>query len=335
MINAQGPLACTGSEAVRYYSLARHALLEGLRLAGVGKGDKVLLPAYICRDLLAPLAMLDATPVWYNVTPDMKPLAAPDSWPEAKVVLAINYFGFPQDLAPFEFYAANTGAVVIEDNAHGFLSRSEDGRWLGCRAGLGLFSIRKTLRIPDGAALKIREEKYLSRLPNQLPFDQPGLNPAQTKKAFLRSTPLLGEVLFRATTRLARLLRKWRTGSITPPSDPTAEREIPAAANPWDGLSRALAGYPLEHEISRRRSLYEAASAAGAKAGVTPVFSMLPEYCAPYGFPFRGSEASVAIMKRFAGNMGLDLVTWPDLPYGLESRAPDYYHNVYLINFLW
>lgn len=121
---------------IRYFSLARHALIEALRVAGVGHGDKVLLPEFLCRDLLASISALGATACWYPIGLDLSPSTPPSTWPDAKVVLAVNYFGFPQKLDVFHQYAANSGAIIIEDNAHGFLSRDENGRWLGARTRL-------------------------------------------------------------------------------------------------------------------------------------------------------------------------------------------------------
>ncbi|MEY4129674.1 MAG: hypothetical protein RIS81_1423, partial [Actinomycetota bacterium] len=38
---------------IRYFSLGRFAIREALSLIGVGAGDSVMLPSYICRDVLA------------------------------------------------------------------------------------------------------------------------------------------------------------------------------------------------------------------------------------------------------------------------------------------
>ncbi len=228
--------AFVGAGQVRYYSLARHALVEALRLAGVREGSRVLLPEYLCRDLMAPLHLLGAVPCWYPVASDMTPATAPADWPLVDVVLAVDYFGFPQDLAPFQAYADRTGAVVIEDNAHGYLSRDLAGQWLGCRTGLGVFSLRKTLRIPDGGALWFGAEYAARELPAQVAFDGTGVNPAQLTKARLRGLPVVGELAYRLSTGLARALRRWRTGSDIPAADPASEQALPAAANPWAGL---------------------------------------------------------------------------------------------------
>jgi hypothetical protein len=329
------PLPLEADRGVRFYSLARHALLQVLKMSGITPGQRVLMPAFLCRDLLAPLARVQATPAWYTVDERLQPVDAPDQWPVAAAVLAVNYFGFPQDLAPFRAYAERTGAVLIEDNAHGFLSRDDDGNWLGLRAPYGVFSIRKTLRIPDGAALRVNDFQVQECLPSQLPFDGPGLNPAQRHKARMRRIPMLGGALLRTSTVLARQVRKLRTGSELPQTDPHSEIELPAGANPWSGLRDALRNVDVDVEIQRRRQAYAACATLAAKTGVDPVFKELPVHCAPYGFPFRSNPTGRQIMQGFADRHGFDLVTWPDLPGAIVEHAPEHYRNVLMINFLW
>ncbi|MBP6621112.1 MAG: hypothetical protein KA194_02335 [Alcaligenes sp.] len=327
--------AFIGEGRIRYYSLARHALVEALRIAGARPGSRILLPEYLCRDLLAPLHILGAVPCWYPVADDMTPATASADWPVADVVLALNYFGFPQNLAPFWAYAERTGAVVIEDNAHGYLSRDQAGQWLGCRTGLGVFSLRKTLRIPDGAALWVGAQFAACRLPLQAAFDGAGVNKAQLTKAQLRCLPVVGELAFRLSIWLARAVRKCRTGSDIPAADPAAEHTLPSAANPWSGLLPALAECTVMAEIERRRIAYVRCAAVGAQVGAVPVFAALPPHCVPYAYAFRGDAAALDAMRHHALRHGFDLMSWPDLPTEVVGQAPKHYQNVFLVNFLW
>lgn len=324
-----------GKGWIRYYSLARHALIDALRMAGVGRGSRVLLPEYLCRDVLAPLTLLGALPRWYEVGPELAPSTIAADWPKADVVLAVNYFGFPQDLQPFFDYAKRTGAVVIEDNAHGYLSRDQNGQWLGCRTSFGVFSLRKTLRIPDGAALWVSACNGEFELPTQCAFDGAGYNLAQLTKARLRRVPAVGEFAYRSTTKLARMLRRWRSGSYIPASDPNSERALPIAANPWAGLLSALTSCDEMAEIQRRRAAYARCAEIGERLGAVPVFSGLPSYTTPYAYAFRGDAVVQAGMHRHAARHGFDLVSWPDLPTEIVGNAPAHYRNVFLVNLLW
>ncbi len=88
-----------------------------------------------------------------------------------KAVIAVNYFGFPQDLEIFSEYCHKFSVKLIEDNAHGYLSANVDGVLLGNRAPLGITSIRKTIRIPDGARLHVSDPQLSELLPHQLSFN--------------------------------------------------------------------------------------------------------------------------------------------------------------------
>ena len=77
------------------FSYARHAFRELLRVMAVGSGDIVYIPSFICRDMLSPINDCGAQVVFYEV--DLKLRAKLKSSVKAKLVLAVNYFGFAQD----------------------------------------------------------------------------------------------------------------------------------------------------------------------------------------------------------------------------------------------
>ena len=58
----------------RYFSLGRFAMRDALRYAEVKPGDIVLLPSFICRDLLSAVAELGAKTHFYNVDQALRPI---------------------------------------------------------------------------------------------------------------------------------------------------------------------------------------------------------------------------------------------------------------------
>jgi dTDP-4-amino-4,6-dideoxygalactose transaminase len=107
------------------FACGREGLAEPLWRAGVVARDTVLLPSFICCSPLASLAALGPSPRFYDVgqdlTTDKKELHRAARG-RARAVVAVYYFGFPQELAPFKDWCVEEGARLIEDNAHGFLS---------------------------------------------------------------------------------------------------------------------------------------------------------------------------------------------------------------------
>jgi len=309
-------------------------LAEALRLAGVGTGDAVTLPAFICRDVLAAVHARGAVARFYQVGADLNLAGPATSLPPCAAVIAVNYFGFPQELTPFQDYCRQTGAVLIEDNAHGLFSRDSSGRFLGTRGDLGIFSLRKTLPLPNGAALVLNGGDF--PLGPQQPFDSGFLPLRYHLKQFARrAAPVVGS---RNLHRLLRLIRWWKqraaAGSATKGNKD--EQSLPEPAYPCAALSRPLTT-DIGQETVRRRALYVWVAEKLREAGlsVTPVFASLPDTVVPYGYPFYADHVTFPKVQAVLGASGLDCVTWPDLPEAVRANAPIHYKTLRFVPFLW
>jgi len=324
----------TQSESVRYYAFARQALVEALRLIGIGSGDEVLVPSLICKDVLASIHTLGATPAFFEVDRNFNPIGL-DQISPSKAILVVNYFGFAQDLSPFNKYCERTGAVLVEDNAHGYLSADPLGVLLGTRAPVGITSIRKTLRVPDGATLTVNSDLFVARLSPQLPFTNKALGARWIMQILLANLgialhlPLID--LLRAPVRWSR---KLKTGSALPVSGSDSEIEhiIPTAPR-QSSMSRIQR---MDHhlELARRRNLYKIASELAVKTSAVPVFNHLPDFCSPYGFPFYGDAETAKKMHVQTRRNGTEVIQWPELPNSVVETAPEHYKNLWLVNFL-
>jgi hypothetical protein len=316
--------------SVRLYGYGRVALAEALRLAGVA-GGRVLMPSFVCRDLLSAVAAAGGEPAFYGVKADLSPQDDPSRWPDARAVLAVDYFGWPQDLAPFEAYARRSGAILIEDAAHALFSRDEKGRLLGTRAPLGILSLRKSLPLPNGGALLANDPALAAKLPPQLPAEVlPGRRPA-LKAAARPFLALFGARATHGGLTAFRALRGDASGHRGP--DPDSERVLPEPAAPCTDLERPLACADPAVEASRRRALWTLCDGLARRAGFDPVFPSLPDGVVPYGYAFRTKDLAAA-RKVFAG-LGLTALPWPDLPSATAGSAPEADKTVALVHFLW
>lgn len=321
-------------KSIRYFRLARHALVAGLELLQLPRGSRVLVPAFICRDLLSSFHALGAEPVFYDVDAELKPILLPDDL-KVGAVLAVNYFGFPQDLTIFEDYCKRGGAYLIEDNAHGFLSAEPDGRMLGARGDIGVFSMRKTFVLPDGAALVVNAGLLQDKLPVQLPILRNGLGIAFWSKRVLSFIQRKFQVPVLAWMQgLVRYIRYMRTGHAITPLAEENEFELPPNPSPHQYSIKAIATVDKMEESKRRRSLYEQFQLKLAEYSITPVFPHLPRNTVPYGFPFYASDENAALVVKMARGAGLDCVRWPDLPRAVALTAPAHYRSLWMINFL-
>ena len=320
--------------ASRYFSLGRWALVDALRACGVGPGDRVLVPGLICREVLASISVIGATPVFYPVSRQLCADLSAAGMGSPRAVIAVNYFGFPQDLTIFRQYCERTGAALIEDNAHGMLSRDSEGRLLGGRGDAGIFSFRKTIAVPDGAALVLTSGSELPPAVRDAPGGQRSPRYA-IKQAFRRVAGRVdpGHVL--EAIGVIRTLRRSITGDAVPVSPPDAETRIPVSRHPGPWVTRPIAVAEPELERRRRRGLYDVAYRIAEKAGAVAVFSRLPPNAVPYGLPFFAPPAHALRIAAEVRRHGFQLCQWPDLPSAVRPSAPEHYGHLMVLPFLW
>ncbi len=320
--------------AYRYYAYARQALVEALRLAKVVAGDEVLVPALICKDVLSSIHTVGAKPIFYQVDQTLAPVSLPHT-PAIKAVIAVNYFGFPQDLETFFDYCNKNSVKLIEDNAHGYLSANIDGVLLGNRAPLGITSIRKTIRIPDGARLHVSDPELSGLLPHQLSFNEKPLGARYfLQNRLSRVERATGLPLLRWVRSIVRLRRFVSTGEFILTSSTLAETEVVIPVGPRDSSMKKIQKLNGEVEAKRRTELYERVKSAVSNLEIQPVHGRLPENCTPYGFPFFGDEEAAKTVRRLVNSFGVEVIRWPDLPKAVLAEAPGHYSNLWFVNFL-
>ena len=69
-----------------------------------------------------------------------------------QAILAPHYFGFPANIKSLVSLCKIYDVAVVEDCAHSFLTKIDD-QPVGSFGDIAIFSMRKTLAIPDGGAL--------------------------------------------------------------------------------------------------------------------------------------------------------------------------------------
>ncbi|MBI3553484.1 MAG: DegT/DnrJ/EryC1/StrS aminotransferase family protein [Elusimicrobia bacterium] len=320
---------------VRYFSFARRATAAGLQAAKIGAGDAVLVPEFICRDFLSAVRAVGARALFYPVDKTLRPAADPRDWPSARAVVAVNYFGFAQDLAPFERYRQRTGALIVEDNAHGLFSRDAQGRWLGSRGDLGVFSLRKTLPLSNGAALTLNAKDRPWHLSPQSAFaDSGGLKAAFRGGVRWLARAAGARSAYRALEGLRRL-RQIRTGHRLPPGDPESEVQLPFPELPCRELEAPLTLAGAERETARRRELYRDLSNELRGQGFELVYPDLPAGTVPFGLAVRLPETERGRAFALLARRGLEPLAWPDLPSSVAAGAPDHYRAIHIVHFLW
>lgn len=330
----RAPDVNANSTRARYFRLGRHALLAAFNIINLRSGDSVLVPAFICKDVLAPIHAVGAVAIFYEVGVDMTPVNLPEV-DGVRAVLAVNYFGFPQDMLQFRTYCKRHGAALIEDNTHGLLSCDKTGTPLGTRGDIGIFSIRKTFVLPDGAMLMLNKPEWQGRLEHQLPSCRKLLPPTFWIKRNLSWLQRRTGIVWLAIGQdIARSLRYWRTGHSIAPISPEDEFEMPENPAPHRYSLAVLHKLDLADEISRRRQLYTQFSRRLSSLNIHPVFGELPVGVVPYGYPFYADEDDAQSAIKIARTHGFDCSRWPDLPTAVLPIAPFRYQSLWVVNFI-
>lgn len=293
----------------------RVALWGALRALGLGAGDRLVVPAYICDSILPALAALEVEPRFvatdWRLRPDLagleRELAA-----GARAMLVVHYFGFPApSLGEVTQLCAEYGAGLIEDCAHALFSRNRDEP-LGRRGAAAIFSPWKSLPLPDGGALVLNGRvapKDLAELPRP--------------RRRVTARRLAYRAISVVETALGRSPRLWLLRSRALRRTMQA-RVAEAALVPRRSSSLAEAivrGTAAGRVVARRRAHYERVGRAVQAAGwAEPLYPELAEGVCPLSFPILADDRDRRRRELLAAGVNVRAY-WEQLPSGVSVDA--------------
>ncbi|MFA5097263.1 MAG: DegT/DnrJ/EryC1/StrS family aminotransferase [Candidatus Margulisiibacteriota bacterium] len=309
---------------VFFFGYARTALMCGLKALGIQKGDTVLLPSYICNVMLAPLNYLGINAEYYGVrrdmSPDMDDLSS-KTGKGVKAVMAVNYFGFPTKHDEIKQFCRTKKIFYIEDNAHGYLSCSKD-RPLGSFGDISIFSIRKTLPVPNGAALKLNNPSIPSDISPVLNNDR-----GEVKYLFGQVRAAFENLSGISPVKIVKMIIG-RKESYEPMDEGIEEeKDLDKYLIKQSAVSQAIAKRSNYDEIKRNRRKMFLALIKEIKSA-EPVFKELPDGVVPYAFPVYSKDVKGFIKEMY--DKGACCCPWPTLPSNL-TKYPDFYKQVVLV----
>jgi perosamine synthetase len=294
--------AVTDAPAVRLVTSGRVALGLALRELGIGKGDAVLLPAWHSLSMLGPVQACGAAPRFYRIgvdtAPDLGDIGARLD-PAVKAVVAVHYFGVPQDLAPLRAWCDAHGIALIEDCAHCFFGQ-RDGRAVGTLGDYAIASSMKFFPLYEGGCL-VSARHALDRV--RLRSAGAGFE-AKAALATLEISFRHGRLpLLHALLRLPLALKDGAWGAFKRRTAASASADsrplTPASSDsgfdfdPWwldkrsSHFSAAMLRLASRARIvgGRRRHYQRLQQALGALPGCRPLYPSLPEGACPWQFP--------------------------------------------------
>ncbi len=319
-----------------FYAYARHAFVAALRMARVTTGSTVLLPHFICRDVLASIAAVGATPMFYDIDDDLQ-VSQNTMLPAATAMLAVNYFGFPADLARLRRQLSDSATMIIEDNAHGWLSADEHGVPLGTRTALGITSFRKTIRSIDGAFLDWNSDQLSSEIasPIALSTRTESLPLSYRVRTLVSSIDqrLSLQLMGIARTNVRRLRRL--TGAASIDERAQEEWQLPEHEAVHQSSLERFQRTDLLAEVVRRRNTFETCQTLAQRFNIQTPTTQLAPHVSPQGFPFfAGSGETDAFRAAITQSKLGEVVGWPSLPSATMLGISSKLRTIQLVNFL-
>jgi len=258
------------TEAVAAVGSGSAALELALRALGVGPGDEVVIPSYVCDALYHAVSRTGARPVLADADPATLSLSAADTarrlTPRTRCIIAPHAFGLAADLAPL----LTLGVPIIEDCAQTLGARL-DGRVVGSLGTLAVCSFYATKLVTTGEGGAVAGPAALvERVRDARDYDErDDLRPRANAKlsdlaAALGRSQLARLDAFVARRRAvaARYRERLRDVPCTLPAEAGARhvyhRFVVEVDQPPDGVQAALA----RRGVAARRPVYRPAHRA-------------------------------------------------------------------------
>jgi len=293
---------------VTYFSHARTALKSGLIILGFRKGDKILIPEYICDALIQPLNNLGIVPVYYPVDDKLEPL-----WERleqlahrepCRAIVMVHFFGQEQYVSHFQRFCETHNLVLIEDNAHGFGGRI-NGRLLGTFGDIGVVSPRKILNTKYGGQLYI--SGVLQSTQENMAKNTPQIF-YWAIKSLLTQWPTIRNRFFRLLGRIPDVTH------ATSFKEPEVEDKAADWFSSWM-IDRVIQTNRIDLIAKKRRQKWESVNRIVVEQGGSPVFAKVSNQSSPWAYPFyTNSNEQRERIKNCLFNKGYTIFPWPALP---------------------
>jgi hypothetical protein len=248
-----------------------------------------------------------------NPEPESFRIAVQDS----AAAFVTHYFGFPAELTEVRPMCREAGIPLIEDCAHALYS-SRGQEPLGVEADAAIFSIAKTLPVPDGGALRLREP---SKAPLPLPRHPPKrLVSRRTRSLLIRHFQTHPVRLVSSLAHLPRALKRL-LGLVAAEGRDATQDELAAmilfnrefervgmSQRSLDLLRRTRHAEVLEARRANYSALIEAIRAV---PGIRPVFGELRIGTCPLALPVIADDPA-DFQRRLTAERGLGVkLMWP------------------------
>ena len=287
-----------------------HALEMSALLLDIQEGDEVVVPSFTFVSTANAFLLRGARPVFVDIRPDTlnldESLLAAACTPRTRAILPVHYAGIACEMKAIMKIAADAGAAVVEDNAHGLFGAYE-GRPLGTFGTMSTLSFHETKNVfcGEGGALVINDAGLAARAEvlREKGTDRSRFFRGEVDKytwqdvgssyvpADLLAAFLLGQLEERQAIQAARrkIWERYRSGL-----EEWAERRGVALGGVPDGCSPS---YHLFYLLLSSLEERQAFIAHLRSRGIQAIFHYVPLHLSPMGRRSGGREGSCPVTE--------------------------------------
>ena len=290
----------------------RYAIALALEHAGIKPDDIVLIPAYHCEAMMAPVKWIKARPAFYSINADTS-INLDDIkkkiTPQVKIIIVTHYFGFLQDLTAIRALCDQQDILLIEDCAHAFFGTNNHHQSAGKAGDYTIASSMKFLPIYEGGILcsetidlkdiKVTSpsfgfqlKSFINTLERSLSYNRLGI------------TGKLLNALLTLKNALWTSLKKLKSSSHQASSGPSSSDGGYGLDAEWVHKTISLSSRliiklaDLNNSAHRRQENYRKLYAALAKIpNSRPLFETLPQNVVPWVYPLYVNKPDLYFSK--------------------------------------
>lgn len=311
------------------FSTSRNALDEYLSKYS-SPGQIIYYPEFICKDFLSPAYNNKLKIKFYKISENLD--ATLKDIETCRYIVMVNYFGFSANLNNFQRVAEIKNAILIEDNAHGFLSRDINYNLLGTRANVGVISIRKIVDF-DSAAILI-SEKELENIKIKNDFINNKIEYKYKIKFLIKKILYFSPVIFGIFFyKIFNLFKKKKYIS-----DFNEEFKIPINNHISKYLLKDIIFIDAHKEVAYRRHSFKVILELAMKYKIKLLLTTLDKNISPYCFPYikQGADYNIQKFESEVFSKGYFITKWPSLPSNIVfDKSNNWMNNVNIVHFNW
>lgn len=304
------------------------AIALAVRHAGIGAGDKVLLPAFHCRSMVDGATSTGAGADFYRIKPDLSvDMEDLESRCGAgiRLILIAHYFGFPQpETGRVRELCNRRGIIMLEDCAHACFG-SKDGKPFGVHGDYAVGSARKFFPLHDGGYIVSAHRDLHDIHPVPAGFKHNvraavDIIEEAVNAGRLRPLNILGAPLFALKQRLHRRALRGRSPDS---KDPVPTSNSPPRLAMTTVSRRVMRAACKSRIVARRRANYTRMAAILKDArGITLLYPELPEDVVPYMIPILVDDPGRVYPA--LRNLGVPVYRWEETLQGVCTVTDQY-----------